>query len=222
MLLESESRAESRVDAVLKALERAWAEIHWRHPDVPHVVAEMASASDGRQVRCGHLVSGRWLRPDGGLTELLVDSECLGLEPRGVLGALLHEAAHGVASVRGIRDVSESGRYHNARYRALALELGLDCARSSSSGWSFTEVPDSLAARYRGTVRRLAIALGSLSRTQALPAPGRPGGRPGEPASSAYALLMCPCDRRIRMSLGVLAQGPILCQVCGDEFAPVV
>ena len=33
-----------------------------------------------------------------------------------VIGIVLHEAAHGVASTRGIKDTSRQGRYHNRRF----------------------------------------------------------------------------------------------------------
>ncbi|HWM39885.1 MAG TPA: hypothetical protein VNS49_22515, partial [Streptomyces sp.] len=38
---------------------------------------------------------------------------------------LLHEAVHGIAAARGIRDTSRAGRYHNRRFLVIAEELGL-------------------------------------------------------------------------------------------------
>jgi hypothetical protein len=35
----------------------------------------------------------------------------------------VHEAAHGLANTRGVKDTSRQGRYHNKRFRALAEEL---------------------------------------------------------------------------------------------------
>jgi hypothetical protein len=43
-----------------------------------------------------------------------------------VLGILLPEAAHAIADRRGIKDTSRQGRYHNARFRTLADEVGLE------------------------------------------------------------------------------------------------
>jgi hypothetical protein len=46
---------------------------------------------------------------------------------REVLATELHEAAHGLAAARGIRDTSRQSRYHNARYRRLgACPVDLD------------------------------------------------------------------------------------------------
>jgi len=49
---------------------------------------------------------------------------CAGV-PRDVLGTLLHEAAHGMAATRQIKDTSRQGRYHNRRFAELAAELGI-------------------------------------------------------------------------------------------------
>ena len=52
----------------------------------------------------------------------------------GVLGTLLHEGAHGLASVRKVQDTSRQGRFHNARYNALAEEARHHVARQPRSG----------------------------------------------------------------------------------------
>ena len=75
---------------------------------------------------------------EGRLPELFVGGEGLARGGRDVLGTLLHEAAHGVASTRSIQDTSRQGRFHNTRFRALAEELGLAVAKTGSIGWSAT------------------------------------------------------------------------------------
>lgn len=214
--------AESRADDIPRALERAWADIHWRHPEVPHVIVVMATMTERRHLRSGHLLSSGWSPGPHGLAELVVSERLVGLDGKTVLGALLHEAAHGLTVARGVDDLSGSDhRYHTVGYRSAAADLGLDCQRDKRMGWSVTEVPRPLAARYRGTIRRLAAAMTSDPKSH--PGAGAAAEQWGDgPSSTAYALLMCPCGRRIRMSLGVLARGPVLCRICGDEFAPVV
>src|SRR6266542_4043035 len=39
---------------------------------------------------------------------------------RVVLATMLHEAGHGLAAARNLKDTSRQGRYHNAKYKALA------------------------------------------------------------------------------------------------------
>jgi hypothetical protein len=49
--------------------------------------------------------------------------------PADVLGTLLHEAAHAVAHVRGIKDSSRRGCWTNTRFKALAEELGIEVTK---------------------------------------------------------------------------------------------
>jgi hypothetical protein len=58
--------------------------------------------------------------------ELFVSGECLAEGPRQTLQTMLHEAVHALAHVRGVKDTSRGGKYHNKReFVALAGELGL-------------------------------------------------------------------------------------------------
>jgi hypothetical protein len=118
-----------------------------------------------------------------------------------VLGTLLHEAAHGVASTRSIQDTSRQGRFHNARFRALAGELGLAVAKTGSIGWSATTVPDATAALYRAEVRRLDAALVAFRHADA------GNGRGGRANNNNGVAARCECGRRIRVSESVLAAG---------------
>ena len=63
----------------------------------------------------------------------------VGRGPRAVVEVMLHEAAHALATRRGIKDTSAAGnRYHNKRFVALAAELGLrgPDVPDKITGWS--------------------------------------------------------------------------------------
>lgn len=208
--------ASTRQDATISprlvtALDRTWAAIMARHPDVPAVVIALGSGSGGRRLKLGHFAPDRWQRSDGRLPELFVGGEGLARGARDVLGTALHEAAHGVASVRDIRDTSRQGRFHNTRYRVLAEELGLTVAQAASIGWSDTTVPDVTAALYRAELRRLDEALVAWRH-----ADGR--GRGGRASNNNGVAARCGCDRRIRVAGSVLEAGPITCGLCGTDF----
>jgi hypothetical protein len=182
-----------------------------RHPDVPAVVIALGSGSGhGLRLKLGHFAADRWQRPDGRLPELFVGGEGLAEGAREVLGTLLHEGAHGVASVRQVQDTSRQGRFHNTRYRALAEELGLTVARRGSDGWTDTAVPDATAALYRAELRRLEAALVAYRRFE--PA------RRGRTNSNNGVAALCGCGRRIRVAVSVLEAGPITCGLCGSDF----
>src|SRR3954454_25158467 len=99
------------------ALEVVWAEIRRRHPDVPPVIVTVGAGSIGAPrgtLRLGHYAHARW-RPTttageapAAVAELFIGGEGLAHGAVNVLGTLLHEAAHGVAVTRGVKDTSRA------------------------------------------------------------------------------------------------------------------
>ncbi|SRR6266487_755560 len=201
---------------LVTALDRAWAAIRVRHVDVPEVVITLGAGSGKGHgpLTFGHFAADRWQRADARLPELFIGGEGLERGARAVLGTLLHEAAHGVAATRQIQDASRQGRWHNARFRALAAELGIEVTKDPTLGWSVTTLPDVTAAAYKSELRRLDAAL--VAWRHADPRPGRAGGR----VSNNNGLsARCGCGRRIRVAPAVFEVGPITCGLCGSDFA---
>jgi hypothetical protein len=129
-----------------------------------------------------------------------------------VLGTLLHEAAHGLADARGVKDTSRQGRYHNRRYARLAAELGLQVACDPTTGWSQTTIPEQLATVYAAELAGLDAALGLWRYAeQQLPT-----------VTSSRNLLacQCPCGRKLRVAKQTLDQAPIVCGACDEPFEP--
>ncbi|MFE6508296.1 hypothetical protein ACFVDI_13030 [Nocardioides sp. NPDC057767] len=133
--------------ALVAALDATWSAIQLRHPNVPDVVVTLGAGSIGvpaGALKLGRFAAERWIAYDTkdpvGLAKLFVGGEGLrrGAEP--VLATLLHEAAHGVAHVRGIKDTSRQGRYHNNRFKLLGEELGLAITEAPTIGWSSMEL----------------------------------------------------------------------------------
>ena len=198
---------------LITAIDRTWAAIQQLHPDVPDVVITLGAGSGGKAgLKLGHFAAGRWQRADMRLPELFIGGEGLAKGAREVLGTLLHEGAHGMASARDIQDTSRQGRFHNTRYRALAGELGLDVARAGAIGWSATTVPDATAALYRAELRRLDAALVAYRHAEL------GDGRGGRASSNNGVSARCGCGRRIRVAESVLDAGPITCGLCGSDF----
>jgi len=198
---------------LVTAIDRTWAAIQAQHPDVPSVVITLGAGSGAGAggLKFGHFADGRWQRADAKLPELFIGGEGLARGAREVLGTLLHEGAHGVASVRKLQDTSRQGRFHNGRFRALAEELGLDVAKTGPIGWSATTVPDATAAAYRGELRRLDAALVAYRHVE-------DGGRGGRTSNNNGVAARCGCGRRIRVAESVLSAGPITCGLCGSDF----
>lgn len=195
------------------ALERAWEAIRERHPQVPPAVMITGAGSRGRrgELRLGHFAASRWQLSDAeNMAEVFIGGEGLRRGSRGVLGTQLHEAAHGLAHTRLVKDTSRQGRYHNRRFRALAEEVGLVVEHHPRLGWSLTRLPDQTASRYLEAIAELERVLTVHREREQPAAPAAGGGR--------SLTCVCGCGRRIHVAPGVLAAGAVLCAVCGKPF----
>jgi hypothetical protein len=203
---------------LIAALERAWRAIAARHSDLPPaaLIIGQGSGRRGGGLVLGHFAAERWqvagARETTYIHEVLIGGEGLQRGARDVLGTLIHEAAHAIATVRAIADTSRQGRYHNAKYKAIAEELGLVVERHPVIGWSLTVLPHATASAYASTIAELEDAITLHRRSEVGPAVA--GGSNLVPAA-------CACPRRIRVAPGTLAQGAIICSVCAGEFAAV-
>ncbi|MFI1920552.1 hypothetical protein [Nocardia sp. NPDC020380] len=197
---------------LVTALENTWAAIRSHHPDVPDVVLTVGSGSTSSgNLTLGHFAPNRWIRGEYELHELFVSGEGLQRGAADVLGTLLHEAAHGVAMVRGVKDTSRQGRWHNERYRILGEELGLALTQHPKIGWSITTVPGGTRTRYQDDLDELAFALVAYRRPE-------PGWRAGRKSSNNGLSAECDCGRKIRVSRSVYEAGLISCGICGGVF----
>jgi hypothetical protein len=208
---------------MVAVLEEAWQAIANRHPELPAVVVVLGAGSDRRQglFKWGHYARLRWQGGEQALAELLVAGEGLARGVEEVFGTLLHEGAHCLADRRGLGDTSRDGRYHNARYRDVAAELGLEVAQTPSYGWATTRLRPETAAAYGPELERLrgALTIYRVAESQGrdASAAGGPGG--GDRRRSANLLpAVCGCPRRIRIARSTLATGPITCGLCGQPF----
>lgn len=233
---------------LVAALEATWRAIQRRHGDVPDVVVTLGAGSIGAapgRMRLGHYAPHRWTaagdRPGlgtaalatsagAGQSELFVGGEGLSLGATGVLETLLHEAAHGVAHARRIKDTSRDGRYHNARFRELGTEIGLTITQDPPIGWSGTALAPGTAGEYADELDELAAALVGYryAETEVPAGDSGDGGDEGQDPAGGDSggrkrpknglVLMCACPRKIRVSVSVADAGPILCGVCRAAF----
>lgn len=148
---------------LVAAFESAWDAIRSRHPDVPEVLVVAGRALDNKDHHWGHFAhhpAGVWSigrSGDAARPELYVSGEAVSEGGRAVMRVLLHEAAHGLAWVRGLKDTSNECRYHNRTFVALAAELGLlsPAFPDLVIGFSDSTVPDTTAAEYADVIAAL-------------------------------------------------------------------
>ena len=235
--LSQPTQTDGASSAFVAALEQVWAEITRRHPDVPPVIVTVGAGSIRARpgsLILGHYAAARWQPADPGtgreaIAELFIGGEGLRLGAVEVLGTLLHEAAHGVASTRKVKDTSRRGAYHNSRYKLLAEELGLQIDRDPTIGWSLTTVPAATIEAYADQVAQLRAAIRHVRQSEyapPAPAPGD-GSKEADPAnadetgasrSAPTYLCACPTPRRLRMARTVYEQAPVLCGACLEPF----
>lgn len=196
---------------LVAALESAWKAVRSNHPEVPEVVIIIGSGTTGKEAKWGHYGSMRWQHGAIQLAEVLVSGEGLKRPAPEVLTTLLHEAAHGLADVRQIKDTSRQGRWHNAKFAKHAVELGLEPQKDSRIGWSHCTLLPDTATLYAAELDAMGEAL------QAYRHPEIHLG--GSTRKSNNALpCACSCPRRIRVARAVLDEGAITCDVCGAAF----
>ncbi|MFI6310833.1 hypothetical protein ACIBEK_12045 [Nocardia fusca] len=220
--------------SMVKAIENAWAGLRAQHPDIPDVVVTVAAGSVGRRgVRLGRFGPDRWMHNGVWVSELFVGGEGFAHGPREVLGVLLHEAVHGIARTRGIKDTSRGGAYHNKKYFELAGEVGLAVERQDGRGWAHTSLTDATVQRYRREIELIGSSLVAHRRSEhdGIPDPvSTKGDELGDEESGEEEVperspkngrsLICQCDpvRRVRAHQRTIDAGPILCGVCQQPF----
>ena len=212
------------------ACEEAWRTIQSHHPELPPVVMLLGTGVErGRLVKLGHWWGGRWLADGDVRGEVLLAGEALHLKPEDVFEVLLHEAAHGINAARGVKDTSRGGRYHNARFKKTAIEVGLDVEQADPYGFAKTSVRPETAGRYETEIGRLAgamriarripqSALDADTTAEGADTVGQVGGAPGESDRQKVRTAECGCGRRMRMAPTVFALGPVTCGNCGADF----
>lgn len=159
----------------------------------------------------------RWQTVDGLLTGLVVDSGTMADGPDAVLTHVLHEAAHVLNWLRGTKDTTTRGAYHNRNFLAAADELGLrwpEDVEPNYRGWAAPVLTDEARQRFKSQLATLADAIEQTLPALTMPTVSRP--------RRDREKVVCQCDppRLVRVSQLTLAKGPIICGVCGKSFAP--
>ena len=88
----------------------------------------------------GHISVGeRWSVNEEGKRELNISTSYLSREITEVVATLLHEMVHEYCLIKGIKDTSRGGTYHNKRFKEIAESMaGLAIDYDKRIGWSVT------------------------------------------------------------------------------------
>jgi hypothetical protein len=240
----AEQQAREHGSRIITALERAWAAIRARHPEVPDVVVVTGAGSNQKGTPEGYRLRGhhwpeRWVTDptERRMPELFVAGELLAAGGRAVLEVMLHEASHALAVVRGIRDCSAEGnRYHNKRFVALATEMGLRGPDRPEKviGWSDCRITDETVAVYAGVTGAIDTARLPFLPDGPQGTGGGEGGQGGgeggndgqgedkpQKRGGRRVAVECACQpqpRKLHMTPKQIEDGPVICGLCSAPF----
>lgn len=228
----------TEASVVVAAIENVWHTIGERHPDVPSVVVTLGAGSIGTArgyLRLGHFAARRWeTGADQAAAELFVGGEGLARGAASVLATLLHEASHGIAYTRNLKDTSRQGRYHNQVFKTIAEEVGLTVQQARVIGWSQTALTPETETDYAAELDTLQAAITVWRHAESDTAAGSGGSGPTGPDGDGKTptttttkpkngvVLVCACEtpRRVRVAASTADLGPIFCGLCGIQFLP--
>ncbi|WP_371558730.1 SprT-like domain-containing protein (plasmid) [Streptomyces longwoodensis] len=230
---------------LIAALEKCWTAIQRHHPDLPPVLFISGTGVPRRQtekprkstdapkrrhyVTRGHHWADRWAvaEEEHRLAELFVAGETVRDGGEEVLKTLLHEAAHALAHVRKIQDTSKGDpRWHRKEFAQLARETGLEPPRRSEKplGFSNAVLTDATRKKYAAIIRQLdGAALPGLGGADEEGTEEEPPDAPETPGSTngKRVKVTCGClpePRAFPVTPKVLAEGAIICGLCGEPF----
>ena len=204
-----------------RTLRRIWDLLREREPQLPAVTVNVVPTI-GR--------TRAWLRytPSLGDTHVLqARPDALAHRPREVVCQVTHEAAHALAHALGVADTSKRGRYHNARFRALAEHLGLEWRGGNPPhdvGYADMELPTEIGD-WETYLQEAAVGCGewknAVPERNTMPerntGPERsPRGRNSRPK----AVCGCVPERPLWLSRTLLSARTVACTQCGEPYRP--
>ena len=200
--------------AIISALERLLSSVRDNHPDIPYLLVSVSPATSGRSYALARFDRGAWRDQPTLWPELTVSWDVLSMGPEMTLREILKELTHCLAEVRGIRDTSKEGVYHNKHYVSLGTELGLywpsGVTFDPNTGYEDMKLHPDTVTKYAPELSQLRDLTLSLN-VAVRPKPG--------PSGRNNVKLTCLCGRIIRASK-MVADGPaIVCSGCGGFFS---
>lgn len=202
------------LSGLVASCERAWKDIQSHHSGVPDVVVVVGSGGRRSQTLLGHFAVNCWAGNTGSVVELhevLLVAEQLHRSVEDVFTTLLHEAVHGIATARGIKDVA--GKRHNKKFAALCQEVALTPPTDphATLGYSAAIMSTVAMERYKATMADLELYLRFIRKIKLEEKKTR----------KTTWVAKCQCDRSVRIPKKTIEDPEnleIMCGNCGSAF----
>lgn len=191
--------------------EEAWSSIQGYNPEVPDVVVVVGSGGRQAQTLYGHFAKNTWELNGEELHEVLIVAEQLHRGAEAVFNTLLHEAVHGLACVRGIKDVS--GKRHNKKFAVLCEEMGLEPPEKPSGrlGYSDAKLGDIALKLYQSTIDDIDAQLKFVRKLKLVE----------KETKKTTWIAECDCERKLRLPKKTINDPQDLeigCGICLEQF----
>lgn len=123
------SRAVSQLEKMFSVLNN---ELFDGELDTPIITIQSSPRSYGHST-----VKKVWKQSDGTTRyEINISAEYINLEIECTLDTLIHEMIHQYCRIKGIKETSRNGHYHNNEFKKLAEEKGLKVFKCGNAGWN--------------------------------------------------------------------------------------
>lgn len=202
------------LSSLLAACERAYKTIQDTHSDVPDAVVVIGSGGRRSATLLGHFAVNCWAGNTGSVVELhevLIVAEQLHRSGEDVFTTLLHEAVHGIATTRGIKDVA--GKRHNKKFAALCIEVGLTPPSEphATLGYSEAILSSEAVKEYQATIDEIDYYLRFIRKLNLEKKTTR----------KTTWMAKCECERSVRIPKKTIEDPEnleIMCGNCGSAF----
>jgi hypothetical protein len=150
-----------------------------------------------------------WASGEQTFNEIAFNAESFALGAEHVLGSLLHEVAHSINNMNGVKDCS-SNQYHNAHFKRVANDLGLETTEIKGKGHAKTALTPEGVARW-------SIALAVVEQALKITALDLQGSKKPKGRNTNLIKAECACGNSLRASRGTIDSG-IRCERCEELF----
>lgn len=178
----------------------------------------------------GHFTVGKvWTAEDNHYNEINISVEHLDRDIEKTMATLMHEMVHFHCQLKGIKDTSNLGRYHNKNFKREAESRGLIISYSDNIGYSVTEPSQEFieVIQSHGIEKPLDINRdsfinftgtgGSSGKDVGKDGDGKNGGQT-EKKKTSTRKYQCPCCKN---SFRATKDIRVLCLDCNEEYVKV-
>jgi len=202
---------ETPTTTIQSALDAALTVIKSHNPNVPSALAVIIAPKKGAH---GYFLPNAW-QDNGGehngsaRHEIAMNPQSFDKGAEQVLTTLIHETAHALAHVTGVKDTSRQGRFHNNKFRTIADAMGLVTTDDDKIGTRTPGLQSWAKESYAGTLANLESVLVTFRKPDA--------DKPKAPKTTIR--IQCGCEQPVTVPIKwwETMEDVLQCSLCVDD-----